>query len=654
MTRDEAISYIREHGYEFFKVDKSGKGYICPICGSGSGEHGTGITTKDGVHFTCWTDCFTNEDIFGILGVMHRCENDFNEQFKLACEAFRIDIDSMSTYKSIEHANTTREENKIEMNSNTDYTEFYKKAVQDLSKTNYYRGISLETLKAFHVGYVEEWRNPKAPLSVPTSPRLIIPISKTCYLARDTRNNLTQQQEQFSKSRVGKVELFNCRVLWSSKQPVYVVEGELDALSIIDAGGQAVGLGSTSNIKKLIEAIKTQAPVQPLIISLDNDDAGRKATQVLADELDKMNFSFYRIYQLPVGYKDSNEFLMSNPDEFSEWVHEGELDNTEKEIFDRESVVYSLNDFMNTVKQNREGQAISTGFKNLDKIFDGGLYPGLYVIGAISSLGKTTLVLQMADNIAQAGYGVLIFSLEMSKNELIAKTLSRLSLTKSNAKYNSLKAAKTTRGILKGDYNLEEKAIISQSIQEYSQWGQSIHITEGIGNVGVAEITNKLKQFIKFNNGEPPVIIIDYLQILAPYNERATDKQNVDKNILELKRLSRDYNTPIIGVSSFNRDNYSKPVSMESFKESGAIEYSSDVLIGLQYSGYDFNVNETDKQRTQRLSELNKQNAENAKNLGSQQIQLKILKSRNGVRGDLFFNFWPVFNYFSPIEENNN
>ena len=47
-----------------------------------------------------------------------------------------------------------------------------------------------------------------------------------------------------------------------------------------------------------------------------------------------------------------------------------------------------------------------------------------------------------------------------------------------------------------------------------------------------------------------PVVLIDYLQILAPYSDKLTDKQSVDKNILELKRLSRDYKIPIIIIKN--------------------------------------------------------------------------------------------------------
>ena len=65
-----------------------------------------------------------------------------------------------------------------------------------------------------------------------------------------------------------------------------------------------------------------------------------------------------------------------------------------------------------------------TGFENLDRITN--LYPGLYVLGAISSLGKTTFACQLADQLSEAGEHVLFFSLEQSRFELVTKGLSRL------------------------------------------------------------------------------------------------------------------------------------------------------------------------------------------------------------------------------------
>ena len=117
--------------------------------------------------------------------------------------------------------------------------------------------------------------------------------------------------------------------------------------------------------------------------------------------------------------------------------------------------------------------------------------------------------------------------------------------------------------------------------------------------------------------------------------------------MLELKRLSRDYRIPIIGISSFNRDNYTAPVNLASFKESGAIEYSSDVLIGLQYEGMDYRDGETDKNRDTRIRGLIKDALELGKSGDAQSIQVKILKNRNGSKGDTMLDFYPMFNYFA-------
>ena len=142
-----------------------------------------------------------------------------------------------------------------------------------------------------------------------------------------------------------------------------------------------------------------------------------------------------------------------------------------------------------------------------------------------------------------------------------------------------------------------------------------------------------------FVTGNKPVIIIDYLQILAPYSDRASDKQNTDKAVLELKRISRDCKIPVIAISSLNRSNYNMKISMEAFKESGAIEYSSDVLIGLQLEG----VGQGDFDNEQ------------AKRNNPREIELVILKNRNGATGEKVpFDYYTLFNYFKEAERGDN
>lgn len=628
MKREQAKKYILEHCTEYFTRDKSGKGYICPICGSGGGDNGTGITTKDNIHFTCWAGCFTNADIFEIVGKQYNREG-FNEQLYSLCQFFRIEI---------ENDPRPSEQQEIQAQDFTPSKEFFKQASAMIEFTHYRRGISLDTLKKFNIGYVGQWKHPKVASNsyVPDSPRLIIPNDGGGYLARDTREGTSK----YAKQRVGNTGLFNSAALKQSEQPVYIVEGEIDALSIIDTGGQAVALCSTSNANKFLEVVKENTPAITLIISLDTDDAGKKAADTISSGLKELNISFYR-HNLPVEYKDANEFLMKDKEAFTKWVNEGKTP-----ISERESVAYKLTDFLAAIKKNREGRAIPTGFDNLDNLLDGGLYPSLISLGAITSAGKTTFTTQIADNIARAGYGVLFFSLEMSTNEIIAKSLSRSSLILDMELHNTTKHAKTTRGILKGIYNDIEKDLLSRAINQYREFGKNINITEGVGNVGIKEITDKVKEYTRTHEGKPPVVIIDYIQIIAPYDIKMSDKQNTDKAVLELKRLSRDFQVPVIGISSFNRENYNEPVNLSCFKESGAIEYSSDILIGLQYHGWDYVGNEGKIDRLRRLNDLRKQIDETTKKGGGVEIQLKILKNRNGRRGSLRFESFPMFNYF--------
>ena len=672
MNREEARQYIIERGKDHLTPDKSGKGFICPICGSGSGRKGTGITTKDGVHFTCWAGCFTNADIIDIIG-LETGATDYNSKLEAAAAEYNITIEGYRRTTPQEDFAPVAEEYQKKAKSkqytqsdihNTaytmqqgeaepDYTSFFLQANRDIAKTSYHRGLTLETLNRFKLGYVESWTHPKAP-QAPPSPRLIIPTSKHSYLARDTRDNLTPEQAQYAKSKVGKVRIFNSKALYTASKPVFIVEGELDALSIIDVGREAVALGSTANRRALLTMLESQRPAQPLIIAMDNDEAGSKANRELADGLERLRIPFYRL-DIAQPYKDANEALNADRDAFRAAVEqaeniEAEMLEAEREQLRREAAVYSLPDFIKKIEQSKRASFIPTGFSPLDDLLDGGLYAGLYVVGAISSLGKTTFCLQIADQIAQSGQDVLIFSLEMARDELIAKSVSRLTLLEDMRQNGSTAHAKTTRGIMTGtryaDYSQTEKSLIQASVTAYGNYAKNIYITEGMGNVGVEEIRDKVQKHIKIT-GKAPVVLIDYLQIIAPADMRATDKQNTDKAVLELKRLSRDYGIPVIGISSFNRDNYTAPVNLASFKESGAIEYSSDVLIGLQYSGMDYQEGEADKAREKRLRELMKSVIADGKSGKPQKIQVKILKNRNGSKGDTLLDFYPMFNYFT-------
>ena len=298
---------------------------------------------------------------------------------------------------------------------------------------------------------------------------------------------------------------------------------------------------------------------------------------------------------------------------------------------------------------------VKTGFNELDKYLSGGLHEGLYVLGAISSLGKTTFALQLADQIAIRHQDVIFFSLETSRYELMAKSISRYTyelnrLARTEDGKNLL--AKDLQQILDSQrytsYSSHEKQTITDAITEYKKIASHIFICDG-GDSYKRISANSIREIVEEHiqvTGQKPVVFVDYLQILAPVDIHITDKQSIDINIFEFKKMSRDFGIPIFVVSSFNRNNYDEPVSMNSFKESGAIEYSSDVLFGLQYFGMDYEKNELPIERSRRLRELLRANIEKKCNKTPIQIELKCLKNRNGCQFALPFQVMPAYSHF--------
>ena len=590
--------------------------------------------------------CGASYDIFDLIRIDYGLSEDV-DVFNKAYELYGLTIDSTQPAEKKPAAKPA--EQKAE-----DFMDYYQKAQAaraDRAAQDYLRsrGISEATAAKYWLGYDASYStfdiDENGQNSFSTWRALIIPTGKSSYIAR----NIDKPKEPEKKNRYrkkGASLLFNSKALYAADKPVFIVEGELDALSIIEAGGQAVGLGSTSNYKQLLSLLEKQKPAQPLILALDADTDGRDTEEKLAEELKTLQASFYR-YNLYGAAKDANEALLLDREGFiaevraAERAQEVELEaiaEAAKEEYLKTSAAAHIQDFLDGITASANTPAISTGFFNLDSILDGGLYEGLYILGAISSLGKTTLALQLADNLAQQGQDVLIFSLEMARSELIAKSISRLTYLAADEK----RDAKTTRGITAGarykDYSQQEKRLINKAIAQYKEYAQHIYIHEGVGDIGVEKVREVVQQHINIT-GSKPVVIIDYLQILAPYDMRSTDKQNTDKAVLELKRLSRDNKLTVLGISSFNRDSYKAggginqgKVSMTDYKESGALEYSADVLLGLEFASA--GTKEYDE-RTEKKKD-------------PRQIRLVVLKNRNGKAWEnCSFDYFPLFNYYS-------
>jgi len=294
---------------------------------------------------------------------------------------------------------------------------------------------------------------------------------------------------------------------------------------------------------------------------------------------------------------------------------------------------YYEKQFASDIENFKNGGRVKSGYANLDSFTN--LYPGLYVIGAISSLGKTTFIHQIGEQIAQSGTHVLFFSLEQSILELASKSIAR-AIAQEDEK-NALSSLQVRRGDL-------SNSKIAAAIDKSKKYSDKITIVECSFRATIDDITSTVEEYIKQNNTKP-VVIIDYLQVIQPPLEsHMTTKDLVDYHVRRLKELQTDNKLTLIVISSLNRQNYMTAIDFESFKESGGIEYTADVLWGLQLQCIHKEI--FDKQ-----GNINKKRGiiVKAKKDIPRKIELICLKNRFGVSSYIcHFDYYPKSDWFKP------
>lgn len=278
------------------------------------------------------------------------------------------------------------------------------------------------------------------------------------------------------------------------------------------------------------------------------------------------------------------------------------------------------------------------GFSNLDAIQ--AVVPGLYVLGAASSMGKTTFALQLADQIAFQDHPVLFFSREMSTIDMVTKSLSRL--INQQASHDPLYHRYTALDIKQG--RADGSRELAEQIDFYKTHGKSnIAMIKLNSETDITYIINFIRDFME-TTGKRPVVIIDYLQIIGSTKMILPDGRtrvvsDNRENIQRILELAKDFqlnnNLMMLMVCSLNRSSYTDALKYEAFKETGAIEYTADVVWGLQLSVMSkkrFADAIKASQTSSGLSDILKRqllSVEKAK--AQREITLKCLKNRSGI-----------------------
>ena len=642
MDRDRAKEAIRESWRQFYPADKKG-GIVCPICGSGSGPHGTGITEdrKRPGQLHCFA-CGFDGDILDLL--QQERGLDFKAALEAAAAELNIPLDDLRPRSerstaaedfaavpdqrgSVSESDTGRAQP-----NNTEYYQQCRERITDPAARTYLeaRGISIEAALYCGIGF-DPAADPAG--SGHPAPRLIIPVTRAHYIARSIDPDTPKQYAKMN-NKGAEIGIFDpAGAIYPGAGVVFVTEGAIDAISIIEAGGEAVALNSTSNTEKLLKMLEAKKTGATLLLCLDNDEPGRKAAAALAAGLQRLNISYQDCGAAICGsYKDPNEALTGcGRAQFSKSIQAAAA-----QAMRPENTSYYLDTLFET-DIKKQGERKKTGFANLDREA-GGLYPGLYVLAAISSLGKTSFALQLADQLAAGGNDVLFFSLEQSRLELVSKSLARI--TYQNDPAHPATALQIRQGVKSDE--------IADAIADYkARAADRLSIVEGNFSCNVSFIREYTRQYMQ-RTGAKPVIFIDYLQILqGEPAKRQSTKEMIDSTVTELKRISRELEITVIVISSLNRANYLTPVDFESLKESGSIEYSADVIYGLQLRC----INDKLFSKEGKLKEK-REKVREAKAATPREIEMLCLKNRYGISSfSCYFNYYPANDVFIPATD---
>lgn len=240
---------------------------------------------------------------------------------------------------------------------------------------------------------------------------------------------------------------------------------------------------------------------------------------------------------------------------------------------------------------NRNDYSLYTGITDLDDKILGLHNQEFTVIGARPGVGKTTLALQIAQNIARKGKEVTIISLEMSDTQLIQKLIA------SKARINSYKMRRGT---------LEEADF--EKIRDVSEDISNLPITLISRATTIQKIETTIRKLK--NKNQLDLVIIDYIQLIKNNKKLPSREQEVADITRTLKLLSLELDIPIIGLCQLNRNATKAEPTLADLRESGSIEQDADNVWFLYQEKEDESnvVDVTLKIAKQRTGEIGKVN----------------------------------------------
>lgn len=668
-----------------------GRSYICPICGHGTNGDGIrpriGKTEKE-TRWMCFGTCgqkaYSNFDvacaalglntadtatavkelkeIFGLDDNNQQSPSSRGEPARDETnkKLFKVPMSAREGVKPV-HADDTEPRDRTGL---YDYCRRYyslRKFVDEQGGT--WRGLTYETLNAAGCLYHGDYNGYGD--GVPR-PSIIFPYSEKFFFVR----SVVDKERRVTKNAPR--ELYIAAPI-ALDVPNFVVEGEIDSLSIkqVMPGYGVVAVGGVGNSKLLLDALDKKfgnAERKPrFVVLFDNDTAGEKDAPELVNRLRAAGYpakiSFLegtdrekcdandllrrgKLFDRLVEILDSvtNELesqaaTLTKPDNADVPAQIDESAADVGETFGRSIFEYFTEKFFVDVAVTSRYAERKTGFSNIDDDGKLVLVPGLYLLGGLPATGKTTFSWQLLCQLADRGETCIYCSYEMSELELFSKAIARKLFESDSSR--STRLDLTSFNIRRGRVtNLDE---IQSAAKCFSSSRElDLRVAE-LSNEPVPVLIEKIKPLVA-NVTKSPVVVVDYLQILPAAND--AKRESLDDSLRRLKNFQRESNSTIILISSFNRANYWQPVSFESFKETGGIEYSADCVLGLEtFVTVEGNLTGENYRSARKaaITDTYKQD--------TRTVKLTCLKNRNGNAFDVYFDYHCKFDCFKPTDE---
>ena len=354
-------------------------------------------------------------------------------------------------------------------------------------------------------------------------------------------------------------------LIYQSIKQLYESHSPIDVLTVADklrSEGNLDVVGGAGYLTELTNYVPTAAHVEQYA-NLVNQKALRRRLIKASQNITSLGFDEAKSLQELIEEAEATLFEVSQK-------------HVKQDIVSLETILGDSFDRLDELHKDKgKIRGVPTGFKDLDGILAGLQRSDLFILAARPSMGKTALALNLAHNVAtKAGEPVLVFSLEMSKEQLVDRML-------------AMESGVDAWALRTGNLSDQDFELIAQAMGTLSEAQIYIDDTPGIT---VSDLRTKARR--EMHQRPLGLIIVDYLQLMSGGSKFGGDGnrvQEISEISRGLKGIARELNVPLIALSQLSRSVESRNPQipqLSDLRESGSIEQDADVVAFIYREDY--------------------------------------------------------------------